>query len=62
LEVELHLEHDDGEPHSFAEADGHAAWRAVMQLEMDVSRGTGPGSWLISLPATVRSPSSGCSS
>jgi len=27
--------HDDGEPRSFAEAEEHMAWRAMMQLEMD---------------------------
>jgi hypothetical protein len=32
----LHLECDDGEPRSFAEAERDAAWRAAMQLEMDV--------------------------
>jgi len=33
--AELHLMHDDGEPRSFAEAEEHMAWRAMMQLEMD---------------------------
>jgi hypothetical protein len=36
LAEELHLACDDGEPRSFAEAEKHAAWRAVMQSEMDV--------------------------
>jgi hypothetical protein len=31
----LHLACDDGEPRSFTEAERHATWRAVMQLEMD---------------------------
>jgi hypothetical protein len=35
LEAQLHLACDDGEPQSFAEAEGHAAWRAAMQSEMD---------------------------
>jgi hypothetical protein len=35
LEAQLHLACDDGEPRSFAEAERHAAWRAVMQSEMD---------------------------
>uniref|UniRef100_I1P071 Reverse transcriptase Ty1/copia-type domain-containing protein n=1 Tax=Oryza glaberrima TaxID=4538 RepID=I1P071_ORYGL len=35
LEAQLHLACDDGEPQSFAEAERHAAWRAVMQSEMD---------------------------
>jgi hypothetical protein len=35
LEAQLHLACDDGEPWSFAEAERHAAWRAVMQSEMD---------------------------
>ena len=35
LEAQLHLAYDDGEPRSFAEAEGHAAWRAAMQSEMD---------------------------
>jgi hypothetical protein len=35
LEAQLHLACDDGEPRSFAKAERHAAWRAVMQLEMD---------------------------
>jgi hypothetical protein len=35
LAGELHLACDDGEPRSFAEAEKHAAWRAVMQSEMD---------------------------
>jgi hypothetical protein len=36
LKAQLHLACDDGEPRSFAEAERHAAWRAVMQSEMDV--------------------------
>jgi hypothetical protein len=36
LEAQLHLACDDREPRSFAEAERHAAWRAVMQSEMDV--------------------------
>jgi hypothetical protein len=35
LEAQLHLACDDGEPRSFTEAERHAAWRAVMQSEMD---------------------------
>jgi hypothetical protein len=35
FEAELHLTHEDGEPHSFAEVEGDAAWRAMMQQEMD---------------------------
>ena len=35
LEAQLHLACDDGEPRFFAEAEGHAAWRAAMQSEMD---------------------------
>ena len=35
FEAELHLVHEDGEPRSFAEAEGDAAWRAAMQQEMD---------------------------
>jgi transposase InsO family protein len=35
VEVQLLLTCDDGEPQSFAEAEGHAAWRAAMQSEMD---------------------------
>jgi hypothetical protein len=35
LEVQLHLACDDGEPRSFAEAERHAAWHAIMQSEMD---------------------------
>src|SRR6185437_14231234 len=35
LEAQLHLACDDREPRSFAEAEGHAAWRAAMQSEMD---------------------------
>jgi hypothetical protein len=31
----LHLACDDGEPRSFAEAERHVAWRAVMQSEVD---------------------------
>jgi len=30
LEAQLHLACDDGEPRSFAEAEGHVAWRAAM--------------------------------
>jgi hypothetical protein len=36
FEAKLHLAHEDGEPRSFAEAEGDAAWRATMQQEMDV--------------------------
>ena len=32
LEAKLHLACDDGEPRSFAEAEGHVAWRAAMRL------------------------------
>jgi hypothetical protein len=35
LEAQLHLVCDDGEPRSFAEAERHAGWRAVMQSKMD---------------------------
>jgi hypothetical protein len=35
LEAQLHLVCDDGEPQSFAEAERHTTWRAVMQSEMD---------------------------
>lgn len=35
LEAQLHLACDNGEPRSFAEAEGHTAWRATMKLEMD---------------------------
>ncbi|RLM58423.1 retrotransposon protein, putative, Ty1-copia subclass [Panicum miliaceum] len=35
LEADLHLAHNSGEPRSFAEVNGHAAWCAMMQLEMD---------------------------
>jgi hypothetical protein len=35
FEAKLHLAHEDGEPCSFAEAEGDVAWRAVMQQEMD---------------------------
>jgi len=35
LEAQLHLACDDREPRSFAEAEGHVAWRAAMQSEMD---------------------------
>jgi hypothetical protein len=35
LKAQLHLACDDGEPRSSTEAERHAAWRAVMQLEMD---------------------------
>ena len=30
FEAELHLAHEDGEPCSFAEAEGDAAWRTMM--------------------------------
>ena len=35
FEAELHLACDDGEPRSFAEAEGDAAWRVAMKQEMD---------------------------
>jgi hypothetical protein len=35
LEAQLHLACDDEEPRSFTEVERHAAWRAVMQSEMD---------------------------
>jgi hypothetical protein len=35
FEAELHRAHEDGEPRSFAEAEGDTTWRAAMQLEMD---------------------------
>jgi hypothetical protein len=35
FEAELHRAHEDGEPCSFAEAEGDTTWRAAMQLEMD---------------------------
>jgi hypothetical protein len=35
FEAKLHLAHEDGEPCSFAEAEGDVAWRAAMQQEMD---------------------------
>lgn len=35
FEAELHLAHEDGEPCSFAEANGDVAWRTAMQHEMD---------------------------
>jgi hypothetical protein len=35
LAEELYLACDNGEPRSFAEAEKHAPWRAVMQSEMD---------------------------
>jgi len=35
LEAQLHLACDDGEPRSFVEAEGHVAWCAAMQSEMD---------------------------
>ena len=35
LEAQLHLMCDKGKPQSFAEAEGHVAWRAAMQSEMD---------------------------
>jgi hypothetical protein len=31
----LHLTCDDDEPRAFTEVERHAAWRAVMQSEMD---------------------------
>jgi hypothetical protein len=31
FEAELHLAHEDGEPCSFAEAEGDTAWCAAMQ-------------------------------
>jgi hypothetical protein len=36
LKAQLHLACDDVEPRSFVEAERDAAWRAAMQLEMDV--------------------------
>jgi hypothetical protein len=39
LEAQLHLACDDGEPRSFEEAERDTAWRAAMQLEMDVVSG-----------------------
>jgi hypothetical protein len=35
LEAQLHLMCDDSEPWSFTEAERHAAWCAMMQLEMN---------------------------
>jgi hypothetical protein len=35
LEGELHPAYEDGEPRSFAEAEGDVAWHAAMQQEMD---------------------------
>jgi folate-dependent tRNA-U54 methylase TrmFO/GidA len=35
LGAELHLALDDGEPRSFFQAEGHAAWRTAMKEEMD---------------------------
>jgi hypothetical protein len=35
LETQLHLACDDGESRSFTEAERHAAWRAVIQSEME---------------------------
>jgi hypothetical protein len=35
FEAKLYLAHEDSEPRSFAEAEGHMAWRAMMQQEMD---------------------------
>ena len=35
LEAQLYLACDNGEPRSFAETEGHTAWRAAMKLEMD---------------------------
>jgi hypothetical protein len=31
FKAELHLAHEDGEPRSFSEVEGDAAWHAVMQ-------------------------------
>jgi hypothetical protein len=62
LDGQLHLACDDGEPRSFAEAEKDAAWRAAMKAEIVRLRRTAPGSLLISLVVTARSPLSGCSS
>jgi hypothetical protein len=35
LEVQLHLACDDSKPRSFAEAERHVAWCAMMQSKMD---------------------------
>jgi hypothetical protein len=35
LDGQLHLASDDGEPHSFAEAEKDATWHAAMKAEMD---------------------------
>jgi hypothetical protein len=35
FKAELHLAHEDGEPRSFAKAEGDTTWRAAMQQEMD---------------------------
>jgi hypothetical protein len=35
FESELHLAHDDGEPHSCTEAEGDTAWHTMMQQEID---------------------------
>jgi hypothetical protein len=53
LKEELHLAHEDGELRSFAEAEGDAAWCAVMQQEMEtVERNR---TWeLTDLPASHR--------
>jgi hypothetical protein len=53
-DLEGYLVSDNGEPQSFAEAEKDVAWRAA--------RRTTPGSLLISLVVTARSPLSGCSS
>jgi hypothetical protein len=50
LKAQLHLACDDGEPRSFAEAERHAAWRAVMQSEMD----TVEKNWTWELPDLPR--------
>ena len=62
FEAELHLAHEDGEPCSFAEANGDVAWRTAMQHEMDAVSRTGRGCWQIFLPATAPSPLSGSTS
>jgi hypothetical protein len=51
--VELHLAHNDGEPYSFAEVEGDAAWCTTMQLEMDTVEKN--RTWeLADLPASQR--------
>jgi hypothetical protein len=50
LKAQLHLACDNGEPRSFAEAERHAAWRAVMQSEMD----TVEKNWTWELPDLPR--------